>query len=121
MGVSSVRIDGAGKRVTVFLGEGDRVGHVPAYEAIVRLLRERGCAGATVLRGVMGFGAGSRVHRASLLDVSQDLPVMVVWVDTPDRVDDLLPEVEELVGGGLVVIEDVTVSKYAPPERPTLG
>lgn len=106
-------IEGAAKRVTLYIGECDRWEHKPLHEAIVERLRAEGCAGATVLRGMSGFGKHSRIHTAAILDFSADLPVVVVFVDTPERVDRVLPMVEEMVNGGLIVVEDVTVAKYS--------
>lgn len=108
-----MHIEGPGKRVTVFIGESDRHEHRALYEAIVELLRSEGCAGATVTKGVMGFGAASRVHTANILRLSEDLPVSIVFVDTAERVDAVLPRIEEMLSGGLVVVDDVYVWRYS--------
>ena len=108
-----MHIEGSGKRVTIYIGESDRHGHQTLYEAIVQLLRSEGCAGATVLKGVEGFGKSSRVHTANILVLSQDLPVVVIFVDTPERVDAVLPKIDEMMGGGLIVVEDVHVYRYS--------
>jgi PII-like signaling protein len=84
-------MDGQGKRVTISIGETDQWHHQPLFMAILEFLRREGCAGATVERGIAGFGANSRIKTASLLDLSMDLPVVVTWVDRPDRVERLLP------------------------------
>ena len=109
-------IEGDAKRVTVYIGEADRWHHKPLHTAIVEMLRAEGCAGATVVKGVEGFGKASRIHTASVLRLSQDLPVIVTLVDTPERVERVLPKIDEMVGGGLVVVEDVHVRRYVCPQ-----
>lgn len=107
------RMTTTARRVTVYVGESDRVhGHGVAGE-IVRRARDAGLAGATVLRGMEGFGASQVVHTSRLLTLSEDLPVVVTLIDTHDRIDAFLPVLDELVHGGLVVCEDVEVVKYA--------
>lgn len=106
-------IEGDAKRVTILCGESDRAGHSTLYEAIVRLLHDQGCAGATVIKGLMGFGKTSRIHSANILDLSGDLPVCVLWIDTPEQVERVLPQVEELLGGGVVIVDDVHVRRYS--------
>ncbi len=108
-----MRIEGDAKRVTIFIGESDRWHHQPLHTAIVEMLRREGAAGATVARGIEGFGKNSRIHTASLLRLSEDLPVTLTFVDAPERVEKLLPLIDEMVGGGLVVVEDVHVRKYS--------
>jgi CBS domain-containing protein len=110
-------MDGLGKRVTIYIGESDQWHHQPAYMAILELLRREGCAGATVERGVAGFGANSRIKTAMLLDLSVDLPVVVTWVDRPDRIDRLLAQVAEMVPAGLVTVEDIQVYQYSSTLR----
>jgi CBS domain-containing protein len=110
-------MDGLGKRVTIYIGESDRWHHQAAYMAILELLRREGCAGATVERGVAGFGANSRIKTAMLLDLSVDLPIVVTWVDRPDRIDRLLPQVAEMVPAGLVTVEDIHVYQYSSTLR----
>jgi PII-like signaling protein len=97
------------RRVQVFVGEADHIGHQPAYRAILEYLRHEGAAGATVTRGVAGFGVHSRIHQASILDLSADLPMVVTWIDRPDEVDRLLPGLLERSGSGIVTLEDVSV------------
>ena len=97
------------RRVQVFVGESDHVGHKPRYLAILEQLRHEGAAGATVTRGVAGFGVRSRIHTASILDLSADLPMVITWIDTREHVDRLLPGVLELAGSGIVTLEDVEV------------
>lgn len=106
-------IEGDAKRVTIHIGDADRYGHKPLHTAIVEMLRERGCAGATVVKGIEGFGKTSRIHSASILRLSEDLPVVITYIDTPERVDAVLPAIDEMVRGGLVVVEDVHVRRYS--------
>jgi len=102
----------------IHIGEDDRWDGIPLYEAIVLRARELGMAGATVLRGSMGFGKASRIHTAKVLRMSGDLPVIVELVDSQEKIDTLLPELDEMVAGGLVTMERVRVLKYgAAPER----
>jgi hypothetical protein len=98
-----------GKLLRIFIGERDRREHMPLYEWIVRRARERGLAGATVLRGVEGFGAKSVLHKASLLDLSADLPMVVEIVDTEEAIEAFLAEVSEALSAGLVTVERVEV------------
>ena len=108
-----MHIEGPGKRVTIHLGESDRHGHALLYEAIVNLLREQGCAGATVVKGTMGFGKASRIHTSSILRLSEDLPVMVIFADTAERVEAVMPLIEEMLSGGIVIVEDVQIARYS--------
>jgi PII-like signaling protein len=110
-----VRIEGPGKILRVFVGESDTWQGRPLYQAIVRRLRERGLAGATVLRGIEGFGAHSRLHTARILRLSEDLPVVVEVVDREDRIREILPILDEMVREGMVTIEDVEVVVYRAP------
>jgi PII-like signaling protein len=96
----------------VFIGESDRWQHRPLYEAIVLKARELNLAGATVLRGPMGFGANSRIHTAKILRLSEDLPVVIEIVDSQEKIDALLPHIDQMVQEGLVTIEKVRVIKY---------
>jgi len=110
---------GIGKLLRVFIGESDRSGHRPLFEVIVRTAKERGLAGATVLRGVEGFGANSRqIHTAKILRLSEDLPVIVEIVDTEASIRAFLPELDELIersgGGAMVTLEQVEVLHYGP-------
>lgn len=108
-----MRIEGDAKRVTIFIGESDRWHHQALYTAIVQMLRREGAAGATVLKGVEGFGKNSRIHTASILRLSEDLPVILTFIDTPERVEAVMPQIDEMIGGGLVTVEDVHVRKYS--------
>ncbi len=101
-----------GQLLRVFVGESDTWGGEPLYRAIVLKARELGLAGATVLRGPMGFGANTRMHTTGLLELSTDLPIVIEIVDTSDKIQGLLPFLDEAVAEGLVTIEDVRVLKY---------
>jgi PII-like signaling protein len=103
--------------VRVFIGESDRHEGRPLYERIVEQARRRGLAGATVLRGVSGFGANSRIHTAKILRLSEDLPMVIEIVDAPDRIEAFLPELDAMIGEGLVTLEPVRVFAYR--SRPT--
>ena len=101
-----------GKLLRIFIGESDRWEHRPLYEAIVLKARELGLAGATVLRGPMGFGANSRLHTAKILRLSEDLPIIIEIVDTEPQIQRLLPLLDEMVKEGLVTLENVQVIRY---------
>jgi PII-like signaling protein len=107
--------------VRIFVGESDRWHHQPLATALVERLRKEGFAGATVLRGVAGFGARSVLHSAHLLRLSEDLPIVIEVVESEEHVERLLPILEEMVGEGLVTLEKVRVIKYAPGDRPSGG
>src|SRR4051794_14023739 len=96
----------------IFIGETDRWQHQPLYEAIVRKARELHLAGATVLRGSMGFGKSSRLHTAKILRLSMDLPIILEIVDSEEKVNAFLPVLDEMMGGGLVTLEKVKVIHY---------
>jgi PII-like signaling protein len=106
-------LDGEQILVRIFIGESDRWRNHPLAEALVERLRREGFAGATVLRGVSGFGAHSVLHTTSLLRLSQDLPVLIEVVDSEDKAQQLLPILDEMVPEGLVTMEKVRVVKYA--------
>src|SRR5271155_3914315 len=96
----------------IFIGEDDRFGEHPLYEAIVLKAREHGLAGATVLRGPMGFGHSSRVHTAKILRLSEDLPLLIEIVDAEEKIDAFLPVLDQMMGSGLVTLEKVKVLQY---------
>jgi hypothetical protein len=96
----------------VFVGESDKYKGKPLYEAIVMLAREKGLAGATVLKGVMGFGANSRIHTTKVLRLSEDLPVVVEIIDKPERIRLILPDLDAMIKEGLVTLEPVKVIVY---------
>jgi PII-like signaling protein len=97
----------------IFIGEHDRYGHKPLYEALVELFRKEGFAGATVLRGISGFGAHSVYHTQMLLDLSADLPLIVEVVDSQEKIDAIMPKVDEMMGGGMITLEKATVIRYS--------
>ncbi len=101
----------------IFLGESDRWEHTPLYEAIVLKAREAHLAGATVLRGPMGFGKSSRLHTAKILRLSLDLPLVIEIVDSEEKVNAFLPALDGLLGGGLVTLEKVKVLHYRSGEK----
>jgi PII-like signaling protein len=101
----------------IFLGESDRYRHQPLYEAIVVRAREMQMAGATVLRGPMGFGASSRIHTAKIIQLSMDLPLVVEIVDTEDKINGFLPILDEMMSGGLVTLEKARVIRYRADKK----
>jgi PII-like signaling protein len=96
----------------IFIGESDRHHGRPLYEVIVEEARRRGMAGATVLRGLMGFGAHSRLHTAKILRLSEDLPMIIEIVDKPERIAAFLPELDQMIDEGLVTLERVRIIAY---------
>ena len=96
----------------IFIGESDRWKHEPLYEAIVKRARELHLAGATVLRGPMGFGKSSRLHTAKILRLSMDLPIVIEIVDSEEKINGFLPVLDEMMGGGLVTLEKAKVIRY---------
>jgi uncharacterized protein len=98
----------------IHIGERDKHHGRPLYEAIVHLLRERHFAGATVLRGIAGFGANARLHTEKVLRLSLDLPLIVECVDTEEKIQSILPELDEMIGGGLITLERAKVIVYRP-------
>lgn len=96
----------------IFLGEDDKYGRQPLYEAIVLKAREMHLGGATVLRGAMGFGHSSRLHTTKILRLSEDLPIVIEIVDSPEKIDAFLPLLDTMMGSGLVTLEKVTVLQY---------
>jgi hypothetical protein len=107
-----MKIPQDGYLLRIFLGESDRWHSQPLYEAIVMKARELGMAGATVLRGPMGFGANSHLHTAKILRLSEDLPIVIEIVDAKEKIDLLMPHIDEMVQEGLVTLERVQVIKY---------
>jgi PII-like signaling protein len=96
----------------IFIGESDRHHHKPLYEAIVLAAREAHLAGATVLRGPMGFGKSSRLHTSKILRLSTDLPLVIEIVDSEEKINAFLPVLDQMIGGGLVTLEKVQVLHY---------
>jgi PII-like signaling protein len=109
-----MKLEGEGKLLRIFIGEGDRWQGQPLFVAFVRKVRENGGAGATVLRGIEGFGAHSRIHTARILRLSEDLPIVVEIVDTAEKIDALLPALDAMIEDGLVTIEKVEILRYRP-------
>jgi len=107
-----MKLEGEGELLRIFIGESDRHEGRPLHEAIVRLAREKGLAGATVLRGMVGFGAHSRIHTTKILRLSQDLPLVIEIVDREERIAAILPELDAMVGEGLITLEKVHIIKY---------
>jgi len=110
-------LNGERTLMRIHLGERDKYQGRPLYEAIVHLLRSRGFAGATVLRGIMGFGASARVHTEKVLRLSLDLPIVVECVDTEERIQEILPELDPMIGGGLITLERARVIVYRPEQH----
>jgi uncharacterized protein len=107
-----MRMEGEGKLLRIFIGESDTWHGKPLYEAIVMRVREEGLAGATVLRGIEGFGADSRIHTSRILRLSEDLPIVVEIVDTSENIARVLPLLDEMVTEGMVTLERVEVIVY---------
>ena len=112
-----MKIPTEGKLLRIFIGEADRWGSKPLYEAIVEEARTRGLAGATVWKGFMGFGAHSRMHTAKILRLSEDLPVLIEIVDAADKIEAFLPDLDRMVTEGLVTLERAEVILYRGPEQ----
>jgi PII-like signaling protein len=107
-----MKLEGEGKLLRIFIGESDRWHGKPLYEAIVVAAREHGLAGATVLRGPMGFGAHSVIHTAKILRLSEDLPMIVEIVDVENKIHEFLPLLDEMVVEGMITLETVHVLRY---------
>lgn len=96
----------------IFIGEGDRYNHMPLYEALLDMLRSEGIAGATVLRGICGFGVNRLYHSQKLLDLSADLPLVVEVVDTAEKIDAVMPMIDDMIGDCMITLETVTVTRH---------
>ncbi|HKF73862.1 MAG TPA: DUF190 domain-containing protein [Stellaceae bacterium] len=101
----------------IFVGQDERHQHQPLYEAIVMKAREHHLAGATVLRGPLGYGHSSRIHTTKVLRLSQDLPMVVEIVDSEEKINAFLPVLDAMIGSGLVTLEKVQVLRYGPPAK----
>jgi PII-like signaling protein len=112
-----MHISGEAKLLRIFVGESDKINHVPVYEKIVTEARKAGLAGATVLKGVMGYGGTSIIHTSKLLDLSEDMPLIVEIVDEATKIEEFVPIVdrifEEANSGGLITLEKAEILKYA--------
>ena len=107
-----------GQLLRIFIGESDRWGGIPLYDAIVQEARKRGLAGATVFRGFEGFGAHSRIHTTRILRLSEDLPIVVEIVDADEKIQAFLPVLDEMVKEGLATVEKATVMFYRAGDPP---
>ncbi len=112
-----MKIPSEGKLLRIFIGEADRWDGKPLYEEIVMLARKEGMAGATVLKGSMGFGCKSRMHTAKLLELSSDLPIIIEMVDSEDKVNGFIPHLDEMVKEGLVTLEKANVVMYRAEKK----
>jgi PII-like signaling protein len=112
-----VRLEGEGKLLRLFIGESDSWHGKPLYQAIVERVRAEGLAGATVVRGIEGFGADSHLHTSRILRLSEDLPVVIEIVDTSENIDRVLPLLDEMVREGMLTVERVHVVSYRGRER----
>lgn len=112
-----MKIPENGQLLRIFIGESDHWHGQPLYEALILKARERGLAGATMMRGLMGYGANSRIHTAKLLRLSEDLPVVVEMVDSEEKISAFLPLIDEMVQEGLVTLEAVKVIQYRSGTR----
>jgi PII-like signaling protein len=107
-----MRLEGEGKLLRLFIGESDTWHGKPLYQAIVERVRREGLAGATVLRGIEGFGADSHLHTSRILRLSEDLPVVIEIVDTPEQIDRVVPILDEMDGEGMLTLERVQIVSY---------
>jgi hypothetical protein len=107
-----MKIEGPGKLLRIFVGESDTWHGKPLYQAVVQRVREEGLAGATVIRGIEGFGASSRIHTARILRLSEDLPLVIEVVDAEDKINAFLPLLDEMITEGMVTVEKVEVVAY---------
>ncbi len=98
----------------IFIGEQDKYQKKPLYQAVMDMLRKEKLAGATVLRGIAGFGANSHLHSTHLLALSQNLPMVIECVDTRENIDRVMPKIDEMITDGLVTLENIEVVRYAP-------
>jgi len=112
-----VRFEGEGKLLRVFIGESDRFKGRPLFEAIVERVRVEALAGATVIRGIEGFGASSHLHTSRILRLSEDLPIVIEIADTEENIERVLPILDEMVGDGMITVERVHVISYRGSER----
>lgn len=116
-----MHIEGEAKLLRIFIGESDLINHIPVYEKIVLEARKVGLAGATVMKGIMGFGASSRIHTAKLLRLSEDLPLVIEIVDEEKKIEEFIPVLnsifEEANSGGMITMEKVSIIKYKISEK----
>ncbi|MEO6913684.1 MAG: DUF190 domain-containing protein [Candidatus Baltobacteraceae bacterium] len=107
-----MKLEGTGKLLRIFIGESDRHGAQPLYTAIVDAARRSGLGGATVFKGIEGFGAHSVVHAARVFDLSTDLPVLIELVDTEEKIRAFIPQLDKMVTEGMITLESVEVIRY---------
>lgn len=114
------RFSGEKVLMRIFLGESDAIGHRPLYERLVDFFRKEGFAGATVLRGISGYGANSVFHTDKILRLSLDLPIIIEVVESQEKIDAAMPQIDAMMsGGGMITLEKATVIRYSP--KPTSG
>jgi len=106
-----------GHLLRIFIGESDKYENLPLFEWIVRKAREKGLAGATVIRGLEGFGANSRLHTAKILRLSEDLPIIIEIVDTLEKIEDFIPLIDEAIKEGLATVEKVNIRFYRSSKK----
>jgi PII-like signaling protein len=114
-----MKLEGHQKRLTILIGESDHHGHTPLASEIVQRAHAAGLAGASVFRGVEGYGASNHIHTTRILSLSDDLPMAVIIVDTDERIRQFLVDLDELITEGLVIVEDVEVIKYVGRNEPS--
>ncbi len=112
-----MKLEGPQQRLTIYIGESDHHGHTPLAVEIVKRAHAAGLAGASVFRGVEGYGASNHIHTTRILSLSDDLPMAIVIIDRPDAIAEFLPQLDELITEGLVVLEDIEVIKYVGRSR----
>lgn len=113
-----MQLQGKALRVSVYFGESDVYQGKTLHMALLQFLKKEGASGATIVRGLAGFGARSRIHTASIVDLSSDLPLKLEWIDEPDLVERLMPDIRKMVNDGLITVEEIDVIQYAPGRRP---
>ena len=113
-----MRLKGHQKRLTIFVGESDHHGHTPLATEIVQRAHRAGLAGASVFRGVEGYGASNHIHTTRILSLSDDLPIAIIIVDTEEAIQRFVPELDDLITEGLVILDEVEVIKYVGRPRP---
>ena len=107
-----MKIEGEGQLLRIYIGESDQWEGKPLYMAIVEKVRKEGLAGCTVFRGIEGFGASSRIHTAHILRLSEDLPILIEIADRKDRIKKILPDLQKMVGEGLITEEKIKILRY---------
>lgn len=113
-----MKLEGHQKRLTIFVGESDHHGHTPLATEIVQRAHRAGLAGASVFRGVEGYGASNHIHTTRILSLSDDLPIAIIIVDTDEAIQRFVPELDALITEGLVILDEVEVIKYVGRSRP---